>query len=363
METCINCKKSISDAKFLLLNNTVYKSCPKCSAVAKKHIFYKCPDAFGQTEKRITANNPMGLQSYCSNCRSEKGGPFENAVSCDNIADMEGYIINEIRFLPMGSSVFPSYEDAKEFIMNTMPNRGDTFYYINSKMNCPENTIVLFQFGGKLIGYAVYSNTVELDKPVEFEDGNLYKGYYQFVPGSITFLDNPITKEDFAGIDSSFKSFGQSYQKKPVGLLPAIFGIISGKGGGIKPSVYDVTLPEEIEESTGNLVEGLKKQVTVNAYERNPKARRACVNHYLKKNNGKLKCEICGFDFGEVYGDEFKSKIHIHHKVEISSIGAEYKIDPTKDLIPICPNCHLIAHSKKPAYTPDEIRAMIRRNR
>lgn len=121
-------------------------------------------------------------------------------------------------------------------------------------------------------------------------------------------------------------------------------------------------LDEEIGDVTVNYIEGSKTVVTVNAYERNPKAREKCIDYYKRKNNGKLICEICGFDFGEVYGDEFKSKIHIHHKVEISSIGAEYKIDPTKDLIPICPNCHLIAHSKKPAYTPDEIRAMIRRN-
>ncbi|MBQ7504760.1 MAG: HNH endonuclease [Ruminococcus sp.] len=361
MDTCKHCGKSLSDAQFLLLNDTVFKSCPHCSTGVGEHVFYKCPDAFGTTKKRITDNNPMGLQSYCASCRAKNKGPHENAVFCSDVKD--GYIINEIRFLPMGSSVFPTYEDAKDFITDTMPSRGDTFYYINTKMNCPENTFVLFQYGGKLIGYAVYINTVDLDEPVEFEDGNLYNGYYQFAPGSITFLDSPITKEDFAKIDTKFKSFGQSYQKKPVGLLPAIFGIINGNGGGVKPSVYDVSLPEEIEEKElGNLVEGVKKHITVNAYERNKKARIACINHYRKKNNGRLKCEICGFDFGEVYGDEFKTKIHIHHLVEISSIGAEYKINPSTDLIPICPNCHYIAHSKKPAYTPDEIKAMLRRN-
>lgn len=361
MADCKCCGKPLSDAQFLLLNDTVFKSCPHCSTGVGEHIFYKCPDAFGTTMKRITDNNPMGLQSYCSNCRSDKKGPHENAVFCSDVK--EGYIINEIRFLPMGSSVFPTYEDAKEFIVDTMPNRGDTFYYINSKMKCPENTLVLFQYGGKLIGYAVYTNTVEIDEPVEFEDGNLYNGYYQFAPGSITFLENPITKEDFASIDTTFKSFGRSFQKKPVGLLPAIFGIINGKGGGVKPPVYDVSLPEEIEEKeVSNLVEGSKKQVTVNAYERNPQARKACINHYRRKYNGRLKCEICGFDFRTVYGDEFKTKIHIHHLKEISSIGAAYEIDPTKDLIPICPNCHLIAHSRKPAYTPDEIKAMLRRN-
>lgn len=124
----------------------------------------------------------------------------------------------------------------------------------------------------------------------------------------------------------------------------------------------EAELDEQSGDVTSNYLEGSKKIVTVNAYERNPIARKECINYFLFLNNGKLKCEICGFDFGEVYGDEFKTKIHIHHLVEISSIGAEYKINPTTDLIPICPNCHLIAHSKKPAYTPDEIKAMIRGN-
>ena len=52
-------------------------------------------------------------------------------------------------------------------------------------------------------------------------------------------------------------------------------------------------------------------------------------------------------------------KIHIHHLVEIHTIGEEYEVDATKDLIPICPNCHMIAHSKKPAYTPEEIKEML----
>ena len=72
-----------------------------------------------------------------------------------------------------------------------------------------------------------------------------------------------------------------------------------------------------------------------------------------------MKCEICGFDFASVYGKEFSDKIHIHHVVEIATIGEEYEVDAVKDLLPVCPNCHMIAHSRKPAYTPDEIRKMI----
>ncbi|WP_416366797.1 HNH endonuclease [Pseudomonas sp. UFMG81] len=33
---------------------------------------------------------------------------------------------------------------------------------------------------------------------------------------------------------------------------------------------------------------------------------------------------------------------HVHHIVPLSTIGAEYKLDPIKDLIPLCPNCHAV---------------------
>lgn len=364
MANCDFCGNPLSDAQYLLVNDVVYKSCPGCSVDSKQHIHYFCPDAFGTTAKRITSNNPMGLQSHCAKCRSNKKGPHENAFPCSRIQESKGHIISEIRFLPMSKSIFPTYEDVQRFIVETMPIRGGTYYYMKSKMDCTANTFVLFQYGGELIGYAVLTNTVELDAPLTLADGNEYNGYYQFSPGSITLLSKPITKDDFATIDPTFKMFSQSHQKKVVGLLPAIFELINGKGSLTKALSFEVTLPEELHESEANLlVEGAKKQVTVNAYERNPLARIACINHYRKKNNGRLKCEICGFDFGKVYGDEFIEKIHIHHLVEISSIGAEYEIDAIKDLLPVCPNCHMIAHSRKPAYSPEEIKSMINNNK
>lgn len=82
--------------------------------------------------------------------------------------------------------------------------------------------------------------------------------------------------------------------------------------------------------------------------------------YYSKLNNGKIKCEICGFDFGEVCGKELERRIHIHHIKEISMIGTEYVIDATKDLIPICPNCHLVTHSRKPALEPEAIRGVLK---
>lgn len=115
--------------------------------------------------------------------------------------------------------------------------------------------------------------------------------------------------------------------------------------------------PEEIISST-KYEEGSVKTVKVNIYERNTTAKLECLKHY----GNTCKCEICGFKFSDKYGEKFKNKIHIHHIKPISEIGKNYIIDPAKDLIPVCPNCHMILHSKGngETYSIEEVKAMIK---
>lgn len=66
---CIRCGIELNKSVY---NENGQKSCPKCSVIdGKKHIFYDQTE-FGFTEKRITKNNPKGIQSYCKSCRSER---------------------------------------------------------------------------------------------------------------------------------------------------------------------------------------------------------------------------------------------------------------------------------------------------
>lgn len=107
----------------------------------------------------------------------------------------------------------------------------------------------------------------------------------------------------------------------------------------------DVTT--QIEES---YKEGKLKETTQTRYERNPKARAVCLEHYG------YSCQICDFNFEETFGEIGKGFIHVHHINPISEICKEYKIEPIKDLIPVCPNCHSMIHSKRPAFGVDDIR-------
>jgi len=96
--------------------------------------------------------------------------------------------------------------------------------------------------------------------------------------------------------------------------------------------------------------EGKSKDITQTRYERNPEARKRCLTQYSHS------CRVCNFNFEEFFGEVGKGFIHVHHIHQISEIGKEYKVDPIKDLVPVCPNCHAMIHSKRPAFTIEEIK-------
>lgn len=101
--------------------------------------------------------------------------------------------------------------------------------------------------------------------------------------------------------------------------------------------LFEDMLKQEIQEE---FTEGKKKAVYITKYERNPKARAACLEYHG------FTCKICGMNFEEHYGPEYKNIIEVHHLVPLSQIGKEYVVDPIHDLIPVCPNCHTALHSK-----------------
>lgn len=115
---------------------------------------------------------------------------------------------------------------------------------------------------------------------------------------------------------------------------------------------FEFSTAEEVSDSK-DLFEGTVYQIVVNAYERNPEARLKCISHY-----GSV-CFICGFDFGKAYGKDGEGIIHVHHLTPLSSIGAEYQVDPIKDMRPVCPNCHVVIHKKEPPLSVEKVREIV----
>ena len=128
---------------------------------------------------------------------------------------------------------------------------------------------------------------------------------------------------------------------------PTVIDLTAGREGP-----KDFLLAEEV--FTEAYTEGARKTVVINAYERDRRARQACI-----KAHGK-QCAVCEMRFGDVYGPIAESHIHVHHHRPVSQAGGEYVVDPVRDLIPVCANCHAVIHLGGQCRTVEEVRSLIR---
>ena len=87
--------------------------------------------------------------------------------------------------------------------------------------------------------------------------------------------------------------------------------------------------------------EGGIKRSYMTRYERDPKLRVEAI-----KIHG-TKCQVCGFDFGAVYGSHGRNFIEVHHKVPVSSLEEKTRIVPRTDMAVVCSNCHRMIHRKR----------------
>lgn len=97
-------------------------------------------------------------------------------------------------------------------------------------------------------------------------------------------------------------------------------------------------------------IEGGIKTVELTIYERDPEARRLCIEHY-----GPV-CQACGLVYEDRYGPIGADLIHVHHLTRLADLGEAHEVDPIRDLRPLCATCHHVTHSRVPPYTVEEVR-------
>ncbi|WP_455139830.1 HNH endonuclease [Thermophilibacter sp.] len=124
---------------------------------------------------------------------------------------------------------------------------------------------------------------------------------------------------------------------------------------GVKNFVAEERANRAYSEGS-RLVESLRVEQA-----RSPEARKRCLE--LKGT----RCVVCGFDPVESWGAYGVIQVHhltpLHDKVGRSG---STMTDPMRDLVPVCPNCHALIHSKprdmgsEGCYTIDEATAIVR---
>lgn len=88
--------------------------------------------------------------------------------------------------------------------------------------------------------------------------------------------------------------------------------------------------------------EGGRKVYVSQKYERDARLKKAAIRIHG------TSCQVCGFNFGLMYGEWGEGFIEVHHLHPLGdNETAERITDPVKDLIVVCANCHRMIHRKK----------------
>ena len=231
---------------------------------------------------------------------------------------------------------FENIKSTKDFFSNIFPER-DKNYFFNtkkfSKDKIKKDEIIYFSYDGYIVATANYLGEI---KTIPDRFNSKYIHGHKLDNIEIINSELKLNLNDFKILFSM--KYVDTFQ-----LQDEINRVINQK----LVEIY----PDDIEDE--NLFEGAKREVKVNTYERNPQARKKCIEFYGSK------CSVCDFDFEKIFGDIGKGFIHVHHVKPLSEIDKEYKINPIQDLRPVCPNCHAMLHSKKPAYKIKEIKKLI----
>lgn len=182
--------------------------------------------------------------------------------------------------------------------------------------------VALLQHRGAKVSLSIDHSRVSL------EDFKQYTGMWNHL--SIKATKAPIAESD----EFSYSVVAQEWGSLMMGMVLSMADIVP---------VEDDSIPLD-----GN-AEGALSKVTANKYERSRINRKLCLEWQG------YDCCICGFNFEKKYGQIGHNFIHVHHVVPVSQLGAGYIVNPQKDLVPVCANCHAMLHRKEPPYKPDEL--------
>jgi hypothetical protein len=109
---------------------------------------------------------------------------------------------------------------------------------------------------------------------------------------------------------------------------------------------------------TGDFPEGKIVERTHKARERNNQVI-AFAKENFKKNNGRLYCQICNFDFEKTYGSIGKDFIEGHHTIAVSDMTPDHRTK-VEDIAMLCSNCHRMVHKKRPWLTMKDLDELIK---
>lgn len=120
-------------------------------------------------------------------------------------------------------------------------------------------------------------------------------------------------------------------------------------------TVHTDVIAEDTEQY-GARVEGRITSYYGKKYERDP------INRELAIQIHGVTCAVCQFNYEQQYGERGRDFIEIHHIKPLSSLGGSTEINPYKDLVPLCANCHRMVHRRKDhVLTMEELKEILQK--
>ena len=103
--------------------------------------------------------------------------------------------------------------------------------------------------------------------------------------------------------------------------------------------------------------EGAIRELTIELRSRDSNLRKDAISLYGET------CQVCGFHFGNYYGDDGQGYIEVHHLKPLSEQKRRFR--PTVDDVRVvCANCHRMLHRRgKAPMNIDILKAMLQKNR
>ena len=165
----------------------------------------------------------------------------------------------------------------------------------------------------------------------------------------------PITKNFRASIRDALEK-GSIESNKFDGV--ALFYMVEGKNKGHYGLIKQDNTKFDLTADDDEFCEGKKMLKLHLIRERNQYLITEAKKKFKSEHNGKLFCEVCGFDFTEVYGDLGSGFIEAHHIKPVSEMKENEKTS-IEDIVMLCSNCHSMIHRRKPWITKERLKELI----
>ena len=124
----------------------------------------------------------------------------------------------------------------------------------------------------------------------------------------------------------------------------------------VETNVFGALVPDLDFGSSGR--EGELKLVRHFIRERNRGLIEAKKRAALKAH-GRLACEVCAFDFQQVYSARGGDFCEVHHLIPLSNVTDEAETR-LEDLAVLCSNCHRMIH-RQPQFQIEQLRRCLRK--